>query len=217
MMFLTFFTTFCFSENGFIIEKVKDGNKKGNLILTIKSEGITTKFYKSIKEPKSLNFLQLHLPFIIEKIIENKKKFNFDVDNLKYIIKPFNEINIYENGKKIVTGKYKKSEIEDNSLVQYYSDNGMGFFNNTEDPTVKVKFIGSIENLKLEKQNDKKSRIHEITVSGSIFTEKILCDTLIEYENDEIEKDSPKTSDEVYEDYKKKHYEWEKEVSLMSK
>ncbi|KRH95305.1 hypothetical protein M153_100064110 [Pseudoloma neurophilia] len=188
---------------------------------TISFDNTDYLFYLVMNTPIKIKYLQLHLPFIIERLLNLKDTIFYTTGNTKYFIKPFKEIFMIKNGKKILIGKYKNSKNENETLTQKFTNGDILSYGKKIRWSATVKYSGGVEKLKVSRIIEGSLGKYDIRVTGSLFTNKlshkytIVC---VENKKDFEEDSSEEENDErICKEFERNQDMWVKKLEEYSK
>lgn len=206
-------TIFCLP---LVFQKVTDQEIQEEPIKVIAIGDQITEFYKVKNKIPKINYLQLHLPFIIDEILHLDREIVYITGTTKYIIRPFKEIYMYKENEKILIGKFDHSYNENEVLVQKFGNGDYCSYNKRNRWSAKVTFAGSVVGLKVSKIVEGFLGKYDIRVTGDIFTNKLVFEDTIFINNNEkkpVVETPQQTSSEQAKEYERLYKEFEKKLS----
>lgn len=168
-------------------------------------------FYYKTNDQIRINYLQLHLPFILDQLIQNDKNIIYLSNTTKYEILPFKHIYMFKNNKKVLIGKYKSSKNENETLVQEYTDGDVLSYGKKVRWSAKIRFAGGIDELKVARIIEGNLGKYEIKITGSIFTKKLVHEHTVFYTQD-VQEEEEKDDDQICKEFERNFMAWRKRI-----
>lgn len=190
------FLFFCF-VNSLVFKKHSGERLPEEAFKVIEVGSSKTKFYKVTNESIKTNYLQLHIPFIVDELFHLDKDIEYMSGSVKFIIRPFKEIFMIKDGKKVSIGNFSRSFLENDNYVQVFEHGDRCSYNKKIRWSAKVQFYGSVEKLKVVKLIEGNLCNYEIKVVGNNLTRKIMNkDTIYFKSNTESSEEEKEEVDE---------------------
>ncbi|ELA48052.1 hypothetical protein VCUG_00475 [Vavraia culicis subsp. floridensis] len=183
------FVFFCLAET-LIFKKYTNEDLKDDPFKIIELGASKTLFYRVSNEKARANYMQLHIPFIVEKLFHLEHDIEYTSGSVKYVIRPFKEIFMVKDGKKTFIGRFAHSFIDNESYCQVFEKGDRCGFNKNVRWSARVQFSGSVDKLRVVRLIEGNLCNYEIRVVGDILTRKITNkDTIVYKGNKEGEED----------------------------
>ncbi|ELQ75941.1 hypothetical protein THOM_1108 [Trachipleistophora hominis] len=155
-----------------------------------------TTFYKVPNEKVKTNYMQLHVPFIIDKLFHLQNDIEYMSGSIKFVIRPFKDVFMVKEGKKTFIGRFVRSFIDNESYWQVFEKGDKCGFNKNVRWSARVQFTGSIDNLRVVRLIEGNLCNYEIKVVGDILTRKITNKDTIIYKGDKKDEEDESTEEE---------------------